>query len=323
MKIQTELRIGIGMLVALQFLLALGAIGLLARMSPAVDDVVRENVVSVHSVEDMLAALLVGYGIPANREDFETALRRAKANITETDEVPTLEAITSLSARYFAGETQLVGDLVQRLQELGDVNRRAIGEAGKTVQGTGIAGTWAAVLLALFGFGLSIVLVRRMARRILWPLHELRETVSGYVRGNTMRRCVAMPAAAELGEVARGFNAVLDGIGIQSSQMVGAGDPRSQDRAVLLHVLDHHEMPTAIVDAAGNVLAANQPAQQSLVGTQGAPTGAALAKAVADGPSESIVKVDPIAHTTPALWLCQWKVASHSPPSSRSPRTVS
>lgn len=230
MKVQTEIRIGVGVLVVLQFLLALGAIGLLARMSPAVDDVVRENVVSVHSVEDMLGALLYDGGVAERIDEFTSALNRAKANITEDNERPVLEAVEELSHRYFAGDGAVLNDLVGRLKQLGDINRQAIGEASTTVRGTGVAGTWAAVLLALFGFGLSIVLVRRMTRRILWPLHELRETVAGYVRGNTMRRCIVMPAAAELGEVARGLNAVLDGIVLQSKTYSGTGESTRSNR---------------------------------------------------------------------------------------------
>ncbi|NUN15050.1 MAG: hypothetical protein HUU55_15580 [Myxococcales bacterium] len=306
MKVQTEIRIGVGVLVVLQFLLALGAIGLLARMSPAVDDVVRENVVSVHSVEDMLGALLYDGGVAERIDEFTSALNRAKANITEDNERPVLEAVEELSHRYFAGDGAVLNDLVGRLKQLGDINRQAIGEASTTVRGTGVAGTWAAVLLALFGFGLSIVLVRRMTRRILWPLHELRETVAGYVRGNTMRRCIVMPAAAELGEVARGLNAVLDGIVLQSKTYSGAADPRGQDRAVLLELLDHHEVPTAIVDGAGTVVVANQSAQQILTGSQSAETAVLLANVVQGNLSDSVVVVQPISRATPPLWMIQW-----------------
>ena len=100
MNLRRNFLIGVGILLSLNLLLALGAIGLLTRMSPAIREIIEENVVSLEACEVMLSVLASGEEegelSSRSRRRYRDALERAKNNVTEKEEVPVLEQIEQL-----------------------------------------------------------------------------------------------------------------------------------------------------------------------------------------------------------------------------------
>ena len=57
MRIRDEIRLGVGTLLLVQILLMFAAVGLLSRMTPAIDQILEDNERSIHAVERMLVVL--------------------------------------------------------------------------------------------------------------------------------------------------------------------------------------------------------------------------------------------------------------------------
>src|SRR5690606_10406021 len=86
MRIRDEVRLGVGALLAIQVLTMIAAVALLARMTPAIDQILENNEKSIRAVERMLLVLAEpppGPGQPdLRRAHFERALAEAQGNIT-------------------------------------------------------------------------------------------------------------------------------------------------------------------------------------------------------------------------------------------------
>lgn len=212
MRVRSEILVGVGALLAVQVATTLAAIGLLARMSPAVERILEENVATLTAVEDMLAALAVEDGATvATRSPFAEALARARANVTEPEEVPLLAEIDGLAPAAVAGDPVAVREVVARLEELSDVNRRSMARMDARARQLGMAGAWAAVGLGTIGFVMSVGVSRRLARRIEEPLAEVDAALAAAGHGDIHRRCIVREGPSELVRIAREVNELLDG----------------------------------------------------------------------------------------------------------------
>ena len=211
MKLRREAALGFAALLVVQVSSSGLAIALLARMGPAVGQILQENVYSIEAVEDMLTEL----AIHAERTDtitetFVNALERARSNVTEDAEVPLLEQIEADKDEAFGDDPEARGRVVASLRELGRVNRASMQRADARARSLSLAGAWAASMLAGLAFALGIVAYRRLRLRLELPIVALRDTLRRVRAGSWQARCPPVDAPREVEQIARDINWVLD-----------------------------------------------------------------------------------------------------------------
>lgn len=256
MRARDEIRLIIAALFMIQVVLAFSAIGLLTRIKPAVEEILVENVASIEAVEDMLVVLATppAQRDAASQQTFQTALERARTNITEEGERPVVETLVAQSSGALAGDPAAYQATVAALGRLGDINVASMKEADQRAKQLGTAGAWIAAFLGGLGFVLSVLAVRRLTRRFLTPLNELAETVEAYRQGDLHRRFSTADAPLELARVGETVNGlILDQLGHETPQSTHV----AVDRAALLFFLDTLERPAFVLEPGGAVVASN------------------------------------------------------------------
>lgn len=215
---------GIGILVLLQLMTAFGAIGLLTRMSPAVEEILAENVVSNEAAEDAVTALALALAdarsaapsgveeelLTERRTSFESAIERARRNVTEDEERAAIDELQRAGQRVLEGDATAAAVAVDAADRLIAINRTAMQEANARAQRLGSTGAWAAVALALTGFFVSILVVRRTVFGVVEPVEELEATLDAYEKGDSYRRCQGRAASQEMRRVLGAVNTLLD-----------------------------------------------------------------------------------------------------------------
>jgi hypothetical protein len=258
MELRREVTVSIGLLVAFNALLALGAIGLLGRMAPAIEQILEDNVVSLEAAEHMLAVVARSGGGPVSASEqqaFRQALAAAKGNITEVLEVPALGRIEAAADLALAGDPARSTEVIQALLDLIEINRAAMRTADDDAKRLGTAGAWAAVFIALALFASSLAVARRLQTHLLAPLVELHETLLARRGGDRFRRARIDHAPIEIRQIMLETNALLDAV----SKAAEAPAPRGSqwDRTVALTLLDSREAPAMVFRSDGTLLAAN------------------------------------------------------------------
>ncbi len=211
MELRRELLLSIGVLVALNLLLAFGAIGLFTRMGPAIERILNENVKSIVAAEEILAQLADGReASPRVRAQVEEALAVAERNVTEAEEPAVLEALRQVLPAALDGTPPARQQAAAAVRELIEINRAAMDRADARARGLGSAGAWAAVFIGALSFLLSVVVVSRLESRFIRPLSELHQVVLAARRGDKMRRCQLLDAPHEVVQVAEAVNELLD-----------------------------------------------------------------------------------------------------------------
>lgn len=222
METRREILLSVGGLVLLNLLLAFGAIGLFVRMGPAIERILQENVTSIVAAEEILAAVAAAGGEaldPAARKRVRAAVERASRNVTEAQERPVLRRLGEQLPGALAGHAPARTRVVEELRSLIRINRQAMGRVDARARRLGAAGAWAAVLVGLLSFLLSLVVVARLQRRLVGPLSELFEVITASQGGDRLRRCSPGDAPREVVQVARAVNRLLD-------ERLSRGDPR-------------------------------------------------------------------------------------------------
>lgn len=260
MELRRDLLIGIGALVAFNVLLSFGTIGLLVRMSPAIERILQENVYSIAAAEEMLAmvARAGAQPMPAGEQPrFAEALQRAESNITEGEEQEVIARIRGSQAAALAGDMAARIVVVDALQELMRINRSAMRAVDREAQRLGTAGAWSIVFTAIAGFALSLAIIRRLRRRILTPLSDLYRTLEAARAGDPYRRCTAVDAPMEIRRIFHAVNRLLDQQ--QVDELSRQETERAQDieRTALLHLLEQEPAPAFVVDERGQLAAMN------------------------------------------------------------------
>lgn len=206
--------IGAWVMIAFNLLVAFGAIGVFARMAPAIRIILEQNDRSLDASEEMLAALaLLGSENIAHEEllgHFEQAFDAASANITEPEESDILEDIEENYRAAFSGNGFAREETVSAIRSLTAVNRAAMARADHRAEQLGRAGGWSVALMAGIAFAVSLALLRALRLRLIRPLEEIHDAVTSYNAGDTQRRCCPASAARELRAICGSINAVLD-----------------------------------------------------------------------------------------------------------------
>lgn len=211
---------GAWIVIGINLLMAFGAIGVFARMSPAIAIILERNDRSLEASEAMLAALAreaagvpTGEGDPAETSPearFEAALRIALGNVTEPEERPALEAIEASYEAALDGDALAAERAVEAIETLTSINRLAMARADERAEQLGRAGGWAVAIMAGLAFVASLVLLRQLDRKLIGPLEEVHDVLSSFRGGDRRRRCSLADGNAELRGVCRDLNAILD-----------------------------------------------------------------------------------------------------------------
>jgi PAS domain-containing protein len=307
MQLRRDFLLNVGVLVACNILLAFVAIGLLTRMSPAFERILRENVYSNEAATEMLALLAEPTRASTAEERqrrFESALQKAKSNITESEEVGVLARLEQQYGDALAGDASAVEVVVQTLQHLTAINRRVMVSAEQEAQRLGTAGAWVAVFIAVFSFVISSLIIRRLERQVLNPLVELHDVLEAVHVGNRHRRCRVIEAPEEIRRVLSSINALLDRYLNDSERVSSRGAPSHAtiERSALMQILEQQTEAMVLVDEHGAVVAANNRGL-AVLGTQ---AGESVRQLLSRLPFEPIddASVEPIALKGGAGWLC-------------------
>lgn len=307
MQLRRDFLLNVGVLVACNILLAFVAIGLLTRMSPAFERILRDNVYSNEAATEMLALLAEPIRDSTAKERqrrFESALQRAKSNITESEEVVVLARLEQQYGDALAGDASAVVVVVQALTHLTAINRRVMVSAEQEAQRLGTAGAWVAVFIAVFSFVISSLIIRRLERQVLNPLVELHDVLEAVHVGNRHRRCRVIEAPEEIRRVLSSINALLDRYLNDSERVSSRGAPSHAtiERSALMQILEQQTEAMVLVDEHGAVVAANNRGL-AVLGTQ---AGESVRQLLSRLPFEPIddASVEPIALKGGAGWLC-------------------
>ncbi len=259
MRIQRELTLGIVAIVTVQLVVSSMTIGLLARMGPAIERILEENVYSAEAVEDMLASLALESGDKGTRDRFENALQRAKNNVTEDEEQPVLGVIDAKKELMWAGDATAREDIVNALGSLGDVNRSSMIRADKKAQNLGLAGAWAAAILGALNLALGWLVQRRFRIRFGLPIDEIRHTLRQIRAGNVQARTSRQDAPHEIQEIVTDLNAIMDDS--LFSRTAPTGSTQDLDLRIALNwLLDRSDFPVVLLDAKTEIVAKNRAA---------------------------------------------------------------
>ncbi len=295
MRMQQELRVGMGLLFVMQLMTAAAALALTLRMSPAVERILSENVTSLRAAEDMLSALALRDEGAVDR--FEAALARARSNITEKGEPAVLDRVQAHYRRAFEGDLAAQRDTVTALRDLTDLNERSMQNANLVALRLGSGGAWVIVLLGLVSLLATAGVVSRLQRRIGAPLEDLHEVICAQDRGDHYRRARG-EGPSELARIAQGVNRLLD------QQRTRQDEPQlaAADRATLLWLLDREQAPLLVVDRRGTVLSASREGLALLDSPNGAAVeSAALAAVRGEGITPPVQSADELQANE--LWL--------------------
>lgn len=295
MRMQQELRVGMGLLFVMQLMTAAAALALTLRMSPAVERILSENVASLRAAEDMLSALALRDEGAVDR--FEAALARARSNITVKGEPAVLDRVQAHYRRAFEGDLAAQRDTVTALRDLTDLNERSMQNANLVALRLGSGGAWVIVLLGLVSLLATAGVVSRLQRRIGAPLEDLHEVICAQDRGDHYRRARG-EGPSELARIAQGVNRLLD------QQRTRQDEPQlaAADRATLLWLLDREKAPLLVVDRRGTVLSASREGLALLDSPNGAAVeSAALAAVRGEGITPPVQSADELQANE--LWL--------------------
>jgi hypothetical protein len=261
-----RLRAQLVTLLVLQVITSLAAIAVLERMSPAIGHILADNEVSVEAVEVMLATLHDPTPTERTRARFFEALRAAEDNVTEAEETALLETIRRDVSSVLAGDAAARLRVATELEALGRVNRAAMHRADADAKRLGLAGQWAAALLALLGIVGSVAVLRNARRTLLAPLFEVYRVLEARRVGDRRARC-ASSLGGELGIIADGVNGLLDAVDAKPA----AGERASETvlGVALCALLDADGSARAILDQHGKVVAASRSALDALARTPG------------------------------------------------------
>lgn len=295
MRLLTESRMGLGALLSLQLLTSFASIGLLARVSPAVDRILVENVRSVEAVEEMLVAI----ALPGEEAEdrFAAALATARGNITEEEEAPFIDEIERLGPSAMAGDEGARRRVVVALQGLSLVNRRSMQEADTDARFLGQAGAWTSAMAGMAGFVLSLLVYDRTRRRLVLPVQELHDSLAAARAGDHHRRCTRLEGPVETTGIADDLNWLLEQLALTRQPKPGTTGLRPH----LLALLEQQAGPTVVIDTRGESVALNQAALDRVAaGDRPRELGRALVEGRALPPGWT-------AHRGTEGWICTWQ----------------
>ena len=209
-----SVRAGAWLLILLNLRMALGAIWVLARMTPAIEEILSRNGQSLEACEEMFAVLAEAPADPAGgagfRDNFRQALLRAEANVTEKEEPQALEVIRRNYPAAFLGNGAAREATVAAIRLLAASNRRAMIEAEARARHLGTAGAWGVVFMAIILLFAGLVFKRRVVRNLAQPFEEIDAVIDARHSGDRLRRCPGAGLPRDVERIYSGINEIID-----------------------------------------------------------------------------------------------------------------
>jgi nitrogen fixation/metabolism regulation signal transduction histidine kinase len=251
-SLRHELLLAWAALVVAQVLTLAAAVGLLARMTPAIGTIMEDNERSIAAVEIMLAELGRSQTDAGAQARFEEALAIARGNVTEDAEPLQLDRIEASYATAFTGDPTARERLIVALQALSAINREAMEASADRASGVGRTGAWAAAVLGLLSLLAAVGMKRRIERRVIAPIEHTAAAVESILEGDRHRRC-PVHGPQEIAAVGRGVEALRE----RPTHAAAVRDERHDERRLLLALLDAEPGVAFLVDDRGVILHAN------------------------------------------------------------------
>jgi len=291
-ELRRDVMLPLVVLMTILILTSAGTVALLARMAPAIERIIGENISSLEAVEQMLLAISQGAADQSTRERFAIALARAEGNVSEESEREPLVVLRSSGPRALAGDVEARRAAIDALATLGAVNRTAVMRSDEEAKRLGYAGSWAAVFLGALSFAWALPALRRARRRIIDPIQEVGSVLDAAHTGDQFRRCRHMPVPLEIEKIMAGIDDLLDaralrGFAEQPSLRAVA------DRQILLYLLEQRPGPAWVVTPEGSMDTANR-AGLELLARDDAPVLRKRLAAAARGEPTSDLRIQPI-----------------------------
>jgi hypothetical protein len=286
-ELSREVALPLVVLMTILVLTSAGAVALLARMAPAIERIIGDNLYSLEAAEQMLAAIGEQTNDPAAAERFAAALAGAERNVTEVREREPLAALRREGPAALAGDPAARRRVIEALRALGVINRAAAIRSDEEAQRLGYAGAWAVVFLGGLSLAWAVSVLRRARRRVMAPIQEIGAVLDAAHTGDAYRRCRRIPGPAEIEKIMAGVDDLLDARALRGF----AEQPALRalaDRQILLHLLEQRPGPTWVMTASGAIDAANRAGLDVLGGQGGAVLRARLAAAAAGGTTAGI-----------------------------------
>lgn len=252
MSLRHELLLAWAALVVAQVLTLAGAVGLLARMTPAIGTIMEDNERSIAAVEIMLAELGRSHADPGAQARFEEALAVARGNVTEDAEPEQLDRLDASYPAAFTGDPTARERVTVALQALASINREAMEASAERASAVGRTGAWAAAVLGLLSLLAAVGMKRRLERRVIEPIEATAAAVESILEGDRHRRC-PVHGPREIAAVGRGVEALRE----RPTHAVAHRDERHDERRLLLALLDLEPGVAFLVDDRGAILHAN------------------------------------------------------------------
>jgi hypothetical protein len=270
MQLRRELRLATGTFLVSNLILSFGAIGLFTRMGPAIERILQENVYSIRAAEDVLGELALAGEDPlpeTSRLAIRNALVRARSNVTEPQEMPLLDRIGDHIERALDGDAVARVAVVANTRALIAVNHDAVSRRDDQASRLGRAGAWAAALIGMMTFALSLFVARRIERRMVGLLVQLSSVLTENRAGPSRRRVHPTEGPSEVREISDLVNQLLDERLERRPDQADDGASLYEDalRAMLLREPDG----AALVDARGALLRASPIALDRLASAEG------------------------------------------------------
>ena len=218
MQLSSAIRFGGWLFLLLILLLGLGTIAIFTRMSPAIETILKQNEKSLQASEEMLVAVIrLQNESPDQQSDvnadskgsFRMAYETAAGNVTEPGEQELLNRISSHGEKAMSGDQNSVYDLVAAIQELSQINRKAMHLADDRARRLGNAGAWGVVFMALSVFTIGLVYLRTVSNQLIAPLNEIYEVVVKS-KDEPFRRCSRQNDSSDIRLLYERINKLLD-----------------------------------------------------------------------------------------------------------------
>lgn len=295
MEFRREIVASFGIMIGMVLVMSLNAVLLASRLGPAIAQIMDENMASIRGAVTVIElAARSPAGPPEERGDAAAkaaaAIEALRGNVTEPAELPMIEILAAEAPRALRGEIAALGPALSSATSLVDINIAAMARHGAEAQRLGAANAWAAVFAGVIAFLISRVIGRRLRRRIVAPIAELREVLDRAHHGDHLRRCESTDAAADLGQIMRDVNRLLDDR-LLRDRVAAPPSERAGAQAVLLALLDAEVAPCAVIDPEGGIVAANH----AMLARLADPDGLALREALRTGEGPDIASRQPLA----------------------------
>lgn len=180
--------------IILNIIICLGAIFLVERIIPAINNIIDENAFSVTSSVNMLQTVSSA-DLISNPEDvqknqviFWTNFENAKKNITLKSEIEIINHIEFTAKDYWAGNKDMKANLTESLVQLANVNLKDMKKKELKAENISLTGAWAVGILLIFSVGIQLVLRGKILNGLILPLEGIASLLQDYKNGNSIRR---------------------------------------------------------------------------------------------------------------------------------------